>query len=135
MTNITQIFTPAVLDHFHNPRCVGELSSPSGKGLSGSTKTGVFMQFHLCIEKERITDVRFKTHGCVPAIACGSFVAEWCRGRTVAEARDIKPSFVIQSLGGLPYNRHFCASLAVEALLGAIKNAEATKETLAQTEV
>lgn len=131
--NITQLFNDTVLDHFFNPRGVGVLDAPRAEGLAGSVKSGVFVQIQVRLDDDRVKEARFLTYGCVPAIACASFVTEWCRGRTTDEIHALNPHFVIESLGGLPSNRHLCAQLAVQALQQAVSRAKEQQTGLSST--
>lgn len=115
------------MDHFHNPRNVGDLEPCSGLGLAGSREAGRFLQLSIRLEGNVIQAARFRTYGCVPAIASGSCLAEWVEGLTVDEARSITPLQLVERLGGLPPKRTFCTVLAVEALRNALDAAR--KET------
>lgn len=118
------MFSSTVMDHFHNPRNVGTLASCSGIGLAGSGDKGRFVQVSLKIQGAVISAARFKTYGCVPAIAAGSVLMDWVEGRTVVEARSLTVAQLLDQLGGLPPQRIFCAELAIEALRKALDNAE-----------
>lgn len=118
------MFSPAVLDHYYTPRNQGRLANPSSEGLAGSWRAGQYVRIQVDLEGERIRAARFETWGCVPAVACASYVTEWATGRTVAEALAFTPHELIASLGGIPERRRFCASLAVLALHRALQPAE-----------
>jgi nitrogen fixation NifU-like protein len=117
------LFSPTVLDHFENPRNAGELPAPSGEGWAGSMEAGRFLRYQVRLAADRIEDLRYATYGCVPAIAAGSLLGEWARGRTVEEALSLSAETLVQMLGGLPRRRRFCADLAVEALHRALRAA------------
>lgn len=117
------MFSSTVMDHFRQPRNVGTLEPCSGFGLSGSVEQGRFFQFTLRLEADTIKAARFRTYGCVPAIAAGSWLAEWLEGRTVDEARSLTSQQLVESLGGLPPHRLFSAALAIQALRNALDNA------------
>lgn len=116
-------FSDIVMDHFHHPRHVGSLESPSGEGWAGTVESGCYMRIQVQLEADRVAQARFATYGCVPAIAAGSFVAEWVSGRRVDEVERFTADELIAALGGLPEERRFCADLALDALRAAVKNA------------
>lgn len=117
------MFSSTVMDHFHNPRRVGTLMPHTGLGLAGSMEEGRFVQITVRLEEGRIAAARFKTYGCVPAIAAGDCLAEWVEGMTMDEARTLTPQDLIARLGGLPPQRQFCAALAIQALRNALEAA------------
>lgn len=117
------MFSTIVMDHFQNPRNVGTLTPHTGFGQAGSMQAGRFVQVTVRVEQGVILAARFKTFGCVPAIAAGSVLTEWVEGLTVAEARAVSPQHLIDRLGGLPPQRNFCAALAVEALRNSLDDA------------
>jgi nitrogen fixation NifU-like protein len=121
------VFSSIVMDHFQNPRNVGDLEPCSGVGLAGSREVGRFLQLSVQIDGGIVQAARFRTYGCVPAIASGSCLVEWVEGLTVDEARAITPVQLLERLGGLPPKRTFCTVLAVEALRNALDAAR--KET------
>lgn len=108
---------------FSDPKNVGDLSEPYGEGLAGSMARGVFMQIHVRVADHRVVDARYRTYGCVPAIAAGSVMTEWVHGRSVDDALAFTPAQLTSALGGLPRERRFCAELAIEALRSAVRNA------------
>lgn len=114
------MFSSTVMDHFQNPRKCGILTSYTGLGLAGSREEGRFVQISLRLEGATVKEARFKTYGCVPAIAASSMLAEWVEGLTVDEARTITPQQLIDRLGGLPPHRTFAAVLAIQALHSAL---------------
>ncbi len=119
------MFSSTVMDHFHNPRNAGDLEPCSGLGVAGSREAGRFLQLSVRVEAGTISAARFRTYGCVPAIAAGSCLAEWIEGLTVDEARAITPVQLVERLGGLPPKRAFCTVLAIEALRNALDQAVA----------
>lgn len=116
-------FSDEVMRAFSDPKNVGDLSEPYGEGMAGSLKRGVFMQIHVRVLEDRVVEARYRTYGCVPAIAAGSVVTEWVRGRAVDEAMAFTPAELTSALGGLPQDRRFCAELAIEALRSAVRDA------------
>jgi len=116
------MYTPEVMDHFTNPRNVGEIENASGSGTVGNAKCGDIMKMDIKVEKGVITDVKFKTFGCGAAIATSSKATEMVKGKTIDEALQITNKMVAESLGGLPAVKIHCSVLAEEALHEAISN-------------
>ena len=114
------MYSEKVMDHFTNPRNVGEIEDASGVGTVGNAKCGDIMRIFLKIEDGIITDVKFKTFGCGAAIATSSRATEMVMGKTVDEALQITNEMVTESLGGLPPVKLHCSVLAEEALHAAI---------------
>ena len=113
--------TDKVMDHFVNPRNVGEIDDASGVGQVGNAKCGDIMKIFIKVdENDVITDVKFKTFGCGAAIASSSMATELVKGKTVDEALQITNKMVIEALGGLPPVKLHCSVLAEEALHAAI---------------
>ena len=125
------MYTEQVIDHFTNPRNVGEIENPSGVGLVGNAKCGDIMKIFIKVKNNVIVDVKFKTFGCGAAIATSSRATEMVMGKTIEEALAITNKQVTDSLGGLPEVKLHCSVLAEEALHEAIKN---YKERLAAGE-
>ena len=116
------MYTEKVMDHFMNPRNVGELENASGVGTVGNAKCGDIMKIFIKVENKVITDVKFKTFGCGAAIATSSKATEMVMGKTIDEALAITNKMVTDALGGLPEVKLHCSVLAEEALHEAIKN-------------
>jgi len=114
------MYTPEVMDHFTNPRNVGEIKDASGSGTVGNAKCGDIMKMDIKVENGVITDVKFKTFGCGAAIATSSKATELVKGKTIDEALTITNKMVAESLGGLPAVKIHCSVLAEEALHEAI---------------
>jgi nitrogen fixation NifU-like protein len=117
------MFSQTVMEHFLGPRNVGELAHPSGEGWAGSPEAGRYMCLQVHLQGDSILEARYRTYGCAPAIAAGSLLTEWLRGRTVPEARALSAAELVAMLGGLPPERLFCADLALEALHDALDEA------------
>ena len=115
-------YTEQVMDHFMNPRNMGEMDGASGVGTVGNAKCGDIMRIYIKVENGVITDVKFKTFGCGAAIATSSKATELVMGKTLDEALAITNKMVTESLGGLPAVKLHCSVLAEEALHEAIKN-------------
>jgi len=116
------MYTEKVMDHFTNPRNVGEMENPDGVGEVGNAKCGDIMRIYLDIEGDIIKDVKFKTFGCGAAVATSSMVTEMVKGKTIDEAMVISNAAVAEALGGLPETKMHCSNLAADALHKAIGN-------------
>jgi nitrogen fixation NifU-like protein len=114
------IYSDKVMDHFTNPRNVGEISNPDGVGEEGNPVCGDMMTFYIKVKDNRLEDVKFKTFGCGAAIAVSSMVSEMAKGKTLDEARKITPELVAKELEGLPKNKFHCSNLGAQALNKAI---------------
>jgi len=118
------MYTDKVMDHFANPRNVGEIESPDAVGEVGNPTCGDMMVFHLRInhDTEIIEDIRYRTFGCGAAIAVSSMVSEMAKGKTLDEAMAITNDSVAEELGGLPAQKMHCSNLGADALHKAIQN-------------
>lgn len=116
------MYTDLVMDHFTNPRNVGEVEGADGVGQIGNPVCGDVMRISIAVDRDRIADVKFKTFGCGAAIATSSMVTEMVMGRTLQEAADISNKAVAEALGGLPPNKMHCSNLAADALHLAIQD-------------
>ena len=116
------MYTEQVMDHFMNPRNVGEIENADGIGKVGNAKCGDIMQISIKVENDVITDVKFKTFGCGAAIATSSVATEMVLGKTIDEALKITNKMVVDKLGGLPPVKLHCSVLAEEALHAAIQD-------------
>lgn len=113
-------YSETVMDHFMNPRNVGEIENADGIGEVGNPVCGDMMTFYIKVDDNRLTDVKFKTFGCGAAIAVSSMASEMAKGKTIEEAREITPSLVAKELEGLPKNKYHCSNLGAQALNKAI---------------
>ncbi|MCT4632684.1 MAG: Fe-S cluster assembly scaffold protein NifU [Firmicutes bacterium] len=116
------MYNERVMDHFTNPRNVGEIENADGVGQVGNVKCGDIMKIYLKIDDEVITDVKFKTFGCGSAIASSSMATEMILGKTVKFALNLTNQDVLQELGGLPAVKVHCSVLAEQAIKAAIYN-------------
>lgn len=116
------MYTEKVMEHFGNPRNMGEVKNPDGVGQVGNPACGDVMKITIKVEDGRLADVRFKTLGCAAAIATSSITTEMAKGKTLEEAMQITREVVAQELGGLPPNKMHCSNLAANGLHEAIKN-------------
>ena len=115
-------YTEQVMDHFMNPRNMGEMEDASGVGTVGNAKCGDIMRIYIKVENDVITDVKFKTFGCGAAIATSSKATEIVKGMTLEEAEKVTNKMVMDALGGLPPVKVHCSVLAEEALHAAIQD-------------
>lgn len=113
-------YSEKVMDHFTNPRNVGEIENPDGVGTVGNAKCGDIMKMYLKIEDDVIVDCKFKTFGCGAAIATSSMATELIKGHTVDEALKLTNNAVVEALEGLPPVKVHCSVLAEEAIKTAI---------------
>ena len=116
------IYSEKVMDHFMNPRNVGEIENPDGIGEEGNPVCGDMMTFYIKVKDNRLEDVKFKTFGCGAAIAVSSMVSEMAKGKTLEEALKITPQLVADKLEGLPKNKFHCSNLGAQALTKAIED-------------
>ncbi len=123
------LYSDKVMDHFMNPRNVGELERPDGVGEVGNPTCGDMMTFMISVKDGRIDDIRFKTFGCGAAIAVSSMVSEMALGKTLDEAMEITNAMVAEELGGLPTNKLHCSNLGADALHAAIEDYRKRVET------
>ncbi len=115
-------YSELVLEHFSNPRNVGELEDPDGEGKAGNPVCGDEMSFQIKVEEGRIEDIRFRTFGCAAAIAVSSMMSEMAKGKSVEEAEEITNKDIAEALGGLPPVKMHCSNLGADALREAISN-------------
>ncbi len=114
------MYTKEVMDHFENPRNVGELADANGVGEVGNAKCGDIMRMYLKIENGIIADVKFKTYGCASAIATSSMATELVKGQPIEKALELTNKAVVEALGGLPAHKIHCSVLAEQAIKAAL---------------
>ncbi len=122
------MYTEKVMDHFLHPRNMGDMENPDGIGMVGNPQCGDVMYVYIKVQKNVITDIKFKTMGCAAAIATSSMTTELAKGKTLEEAKKITRSLVADSLGGLPAIKLHCSNLAADALHAAIQDYEKKKK-------
>ncbi|MBL9171194.1 MAG: Fe-S cluster assembly scaffold protein NifU [Verrucomicrobiales bacterium] len=132
MSETYTLYNQTVMDHFLNPRNMGDIKDADGIGEVGAAACGDIMKISLKIKNGRIEDARFKTFGCGSAIASSSMATELIKGRTIEEAMSFSNQEVVDALGGLPPVKIHCSVLAEEALKAALedyvkKNPESTE--------
>lgn len=118
------MYSDKVMDHFSNPRNIGEIENADGVGEVGNPVCGDMMSFYIRVEDNKIADIKFKTFGCVAAIAVSSMVTEMAKGKTLDEAKKITKQSVAESLDGLPKQKMHCSNLGADALAKAIEDFE-----------
>ncbi len=116
------VYNEVVMDHFMNPRNVGEIKDADGVGEEGNPVCGDMMTFYIKVKDNKLEDVKFKTFGCGAAIAVSSMVSEMAKGMTLEEAMKLTPASVADKLEGLPKNKLHCSNLGAQALHEAIKD-------------
>ncbi|MEW6014070.1 MAG: Fe-S cluster assembly scaffold protein NifU [Candidatus Zixiibacteriota bacterium] len=121
------MYSAKVIEHFQNPRNVGEIEDADGVGTVGNASCGDIMSIYIKVENDIITDIRFKTFGCGAAIATSSITTELVKGRTIAEAERLTRNQVAEALDGLPPIKMHCSNLATDALRAAIENYRSRK--------
>ena len=125
-------YSEKVMDHFTNPRNVGELEDPDGIGRIGNPSCGDIMEFQIKVDKDRITDVKFRTFGCGAAIAVSSMVSEMAKGLALDEVMKLTNKMVAAELDGLPKNKLHCSNLGADALHKAVEDYREKQEQTAQ---
>ena len=118
------MYSEKVMDHFANPRNVGEIPDADGIGKVGNPQCGDVMWLYIKVKDGILTDIKFKTFGCGAAIATSSMITELAKGKTIEEAKKISRQDVADSLEGLPPTKMHCSNLAADALREAIKDYE-----------
>lgn len=115
-------YSQKVMDHFANPRNVGELEEANGVGEVGNAKCGDIMKMYIKVEKDVITDISFKTFGCGAAIATSSIATEMIKGKRIDEALKLTNKAVVEALDGLPNSKLHCSVLAEQAIKAAVSD-------------
>ena len=117
-----ELYSEKVMDHFLNPRNVGEIADADGVGSVGNPVCGDIMKLYIKVKDGKIADVKFKTFGCGAAIATSSMVTELVKGKSLEDALKISNQAVAEALGGLPAVKMHCSVLAEEALKSAVED-------------
>ncbi|MGI6037158.1 MAG: Fe-S cluster assembly scaffold protein NifU [Limnochordia bacterium] len=116
------MYSEQVMDHFSNPRNVGEIPDADGVGEVGNAVCGDIMKIYIRVKDGRIDDIKFKTFGCGAAIATCSMLTELVKGKTLEEALQVTNNDVAEALGGLPPLKMHCSNLAADALAKAVED-------------
>jgi nitrogen fixation NifU-like protein len=122
MPDVWSLYSEKVMEHFRNPRNVGEIENPDGVGHVGNPVCGDIMELYIKVKDGIIVDTKFKTFGCGAAIATSSIVTEMVKGKRIEEALKISNRAVAEALDGLPPVKMHCSVLAEEALRSAIED-------------
>jgi nitrogen fixation protein NifU and related proteins len=122
------MYNEVVMDHFRNPRNVGEIPDADGVGEVGNPACGDIMTFYIKVKDNILEDVKFQTFGCGAAIAVSSMVSEMAKGKSLEDAMKISKKSVIDALNGLPKQKHHCSNLGADALQRAIADYKAKLE-------
>ncbi len=123
------MYSEKVMDHFMNPRNVGEITDADGVGMEGNPTCGDAMQLFIKVENDVIVDAKFRTFGCGAAIAVSSMITEMIKGKTLDEALSISKEAVAHELGGLPPQKMHCSNLGADALRKAIEDYRSKKKS------
>lgn len=121
------MYSQKVMDHFMNPRNVGEIPDADGVGMEGNPTCGDAMQLFIKVENDVIVDAKFRTFGCGAAIAVSSMITEMVKGKTIDEALSISKEAVAKELDGLPPQKMHCSNLGADALRKAIEDYRSKK--------
>ena len=116
------MYSEKVMDHFSNPRNVGEIENADGVGEVGNARCGDIMKMSIKVENDVITDVKFKTFGCGAAVATSSIATEMIKGKTIPEALKLTNKAVVEALDGLPPAKIHCSVLAEQAIKAAVSD-------------
>lgn len=122
------MYSAKVIEHFQNPRNVGEIPNADGVGTVGNPSCGDIMSMYIKVENNIIVDIKFKTFGCGAAIATSSITTEMVKGKTVDKAERLTRNDVAEALDGLPPIKMHCSNLATDALRAAIENYRARQK-------
>jgi nitrogen fixation NifU-like protein len=122
MPDVWSLYSEKVMEHFRNPRNVGEIENPDGVGYVGNTVCGDIMELYIKVNDGIIVDAKFKTFGCGAAIATSSMVTDMVKGKRIEEALKISNKAVAEALDGLPPAKVHCSVLAEDALKSAIED-------------
>lgn len=123
-----QGYSKIAMKHFFNPKYAGEIKDANGIGQVGNSSCGDIMKVYIKVEKNKIKDIKFKTLGCVAAIASSDAACEIAKGKTINEAKKITDKDILKKVGNLPQIKHHCSLLGTQALRKAIENYEKNKK-------
>ncbi len=134
MADVQSLYSEKVMEHFRNPRNVGDMEDADGIGHVGNPVCGDIMELYIKVDDSVISDAKFKTFGCGAAIATSSMVTEMVKGKTIEEALAISNRAVAEALGGLPSVKMHCSVLAEEALKSAIDDYISKRQKLSEAD-
>jgi nitrogen fixation protein NifU and related proteins len=118
---ILSMYSPQLLDHFEHPRNAGEVADPDASAQVENPACGDILKLTIQVRDGRISEIRFRAKGCVPAMACGSAVTELVKGKSLQEAGNVRVQDVVHAVGGLPEASGHASHLAVDALAAVLK--------------
>ena len=121
------IYSKELMKHFKNPKFVKDIKNPDGVGEVGNMRCGDILKIEIKVEKDKISDIGFKTFGCPAAIASTDMVCELAKGKTIEQAKELKKEDVINKLKGMPQAKIHCSVLGIDALRKAIEDYEGKK--------
>jgi len=122
------MYSEKVLRHFKNPKFAGEIKNPDAVGQVGNPRCGDVMKIFLKVKGNIIKDIKFKTFGCIAAIAASDMMCELAKGKTIEDALKIKPDDIVKGLGKMPVIKYHCSILGTQALKKAIENYKRSKK-------
>jgi nitrogen fixation NifU-like protein len=117
------VYSPELLDHFENPRHAGEIETPDASVQLENPVCGDVLKLTMRVVDGRVAEIRFRAKGCVPAMACGSAITEMVQGKSLQEARSLRPEQLVEMVGGLPETSTHAAHLAIDALTALLRKA------------
>ena len=120
-------YNKKLLEHFKNPKNYGKMKNPDGVGREGNPKCGDVMEMYIKVKNGQISDTKFLTFGCVAAIGISSILTEMVRGKTLEEAKKIKPKDILKQVGEIPPVKYHCSVLGLRSLSEAISDYESKK--------
>ncbi|MFN3567541.1 MAG: Fe-S cluster assembly scaffold protein NifU [Caldimicrobium sp.] len=123
------MYNEKVLEHFMNPKNVGEIPDADGVGIEGNPVCGDMMYLYIKVKDEKIEEIKFKTFGCAAAIAVSSILTEMVKGKTIDEALKLTKEEIVNELGGLPPQKVHCSVLGLDALKKAIEDYKSKKSS------
>jgi len=129
MSIMCAMYSEKVMEHFRNPKNMGEIKDADGVGTVGNPTCGDLMTIYIKVKDEIITDIKFKTFGCAAAIATSSMITEIAKNKSISEAEHITRDNVAEKLDGLPPIKMHCSNLASDALKAAIENYRKKKKS------
>jgi nitrogen fixation NifU-like protein len=115
------VYSADLLDHFHNPRNAGEVAAPDAFARLQNPACGDILELTLKLDGKRVSDIRFRAKGCVPAMACGSAITELIKGKNVDEARQVSREDLVRKVGGLPQASAHASHLAMDTLAALLR--------------
>ncbi len=115
------VYSAELLDHFQNPRNTGEIEAPDSFARSQNPACGDILELTLKLDGSRVSDIRFRAKGCVPAMACGSAITELIKGKSLGEARQVSREELLRKVGGLPQASTHASQLAMDTLAALLR--------------